>query len=56
MFNRLLETLAHLMSWLFVLGLAGCLFVIPFTAYQLFSVLFQKDAPDERNPTNPRVV
>jgi hypothetical protein len=50
MFNYLVGGLAHLMSWLFVIGIVGCLAVIPFTAYQLFSVLFEKDAPDEVNP------
>ena len=48
-----LEGLAHLLSWLFVIGMAGCLVVIPYTAYQLLSVLFEKDAPEESNPTTP---
>ena len=47
MFAFLLKILAHLLSWLFTIGLAGCLLVIPITAYRLFSVLFQKDQPDE---------
>ena len=50
MFNYLVGGLAHLMTWLFVIGIVGCLAVIPVTAYQLFSVLFEKDAPDEVNP------
>lgn len=50
MFNVLLEILAHAVSWLFVIGMLGCLLVIPITAYQLFCVIFEKDNPDERNP------
>jgi hypothetical protein len=29
---------------MFGIGLAGCLLVIPITAYRLFSVLFEKDS------------
>jgi hypothetical protein len=51
MFNSLLAGVAHVLSWMFVIGLAGCAFlVIPIGAYQLFSVLFEKDRPDERDP------
>ena len=50
-FNSLVKILAHVLSWMFVIGMAGTvLLVIPTAAYQLFSVLFQKDSPDERNP------
>ena len=36
---------------MFVIGIIGCVFlVIPTAAYQLFSVLFEKDRPDERDP------
>jgi hypothetical protein len=38
---------AHVVSTMFALGLAGCIFVIPITACRLFSVLFQGDRPEE---------
>jgi hypothetical protein len=47
----MLKILAHVLSWMFVIGMAGTvLLVIPVAAYQLFSVLFEKDSPDETNP------
>lgn len=56
MFNLLLESVARVMSWLFIIGVAGCIFVIPYTAYQLFSVLVEKDAPEETDPLRQRAV
>ena len=51
MFSSLFKILAHVLSWMFVIGMAGTvLLVIPIAAYQLFSVLFEKDHPDELNP------
>lgn len=50
MSNLFLYGLAHVLTWLFVIGMAGCVVVIPITAYRLFSVLFSKDLPDEINP------
>jgi hypothetical protein len=50
MFGFLSKIVAHLLSWGFVIGIAGCLLVIPVAAYQLFSVLFEKDRPEEINP------
>ena len=47
MFDLFIEIFARVMSWMFVIGVSGCLFVIPITAYRLFSVLFEKDRPDE---------
>jgi hypothetical protein len=44
-FDFLFKNLAHVLSWSFVLGVAGSLVVIPFTACQLFNVLFEKDRP-----------
>jgi hypothetical protein len=32
----------------FVLGMAGCVIVIPVTAYRLFHVLFERDQEGER--------
>ncbi len=51
MFDFLVKIVAHVLSWTFVIGLAGCLLVIPVAAYQLFSVLFEKDRPEEINPS-----
>jgi hypothetical protein len=52
MFNFLLESLAHVLSWMFVIGMVGTVFlVIPTAAYQLFKVLFEKDRPEEANPS-----
>jgi len=51
MFSSLFKILAHVLSWMFVIGMAGTvLLVIPIAAYQLFSVLFEKDHPDELTP------
>jgi hypothetical protein len=51
MFDFLVEIVGHLLTWGFVIGMAGCLLVIPVAAYQLFSVLFEKDRPEEINPS-----
>ncbi len=52
MFNSLVAILAHVLSWMFVIGMAGPVFlVIPFAAYQPVSVLFEKDHPDETDPS-----
>jgi hypothetical protein len=37
----------HTMTAMFITGLVGCLLVIPITAYRLFSVLFEKDDPND---------
>jgi len=51
MFSSLFTILAHVLSWMFVIGMAGTVFiVIPVAAYQLFSVLFEKDSPEETSP------
>ena len=50
MFSFLSKIVAHLLSWGFVIGMAVCLLVIPVAAYQLFSVLLEKDRPEEINP------
>ena len=34
---------AHLLSWMFLIGAIGCIFVIPVVAYRLFSVIFEPD-------------
>ena len=51
MFSSLFTILAHVLSWMFVIGIAGTvLLAIPVAAYQLFSVLFEKDSPEETGP------
>jgi hypothetical protein len=49
-FNLFLSGLAHVLTWMFVIGMAGCVLVIPITAIRLFSVLFSPDLPHEINP------
>ena len=34
---------AHLLSWMFLIGVIGCVFVIPIVAYRLFAVIFEPD-------------
>jgi hypothetical protein len=51
MFNTLVAIAAHVLSWLFVIGVVGSvLLVIPIAAYQLTSALFEKDRPEEKDP------
>ena len=52
MFDSVANIFAHFLSWLFLIGAIGSVFlVIPIAAYQLLSALFQKDHPDELNPS-----
>jgi len=51
MVDFLVKMVGYLLTWGFVIGMAGCLLVIPVAAYQLFSVLFEQDRPEEINPT-----
>jgi uncharacterized membrane protein len=37
----------HVLAGMFLIGMLGCLIVIPITAYRLFRVLFEKDGVDE---------
>jgi len=48
MLNFISKSLGYLLTAMFVVGLAGCILVIPITAKRLFSVLFEKDLPGER--------
>ena len=51
MFNFIVGIVAHVLSWMFVIGMVGIvLLVIPIAAYQLGSVLFERIRPDERDP------
>ena len=58
MFNSLVWVVAHVLSWMFVIGMVGCVvLVIPIAAYQLFSVLFERDRPEDLDPAQyPRPV
>ena len=58
MFNSLVSVVAHVLIWMFVIGMVGCvLLVIPIAAFQLFSVLFERDRPEDLDPAQyPRPV
>ena len=52
MFDSVAKIFAHVLSWVFLIGAIGSVFlVIPIAAYELLSALFQRDHPDELNPT-----
>lgn len=52
MLHSVAKVVILVFSWMFVIGVAGTvLLVIPVAAYQMFSVLFEKDHPDELNPS-----
>lgn len=48
MFDSLVGVISHILTWMFAIGMAGCVIVIPWSAIKMFSVLFEKDAPEER--------
>jgi len=48
-FGAFVDVLSRVLTWMFVIGMVGCLLVIPITAYRLFAVLFEKDSPDEES-------
>ena len=48
MANSFFAGLLRVLAWMFAIGVAGFLLVIPITAYRLFAVLFEKDLPDEQ--------
>jgi hypothetical protein len=48
MANSFFAGLLRVLAWMFAIGVAGCLLVIPITAYRLFAVLFEKDLPDDQ--------
>jgi hypothetical protein len=39
--------LSPLLTLLFIIGMAGCIIVIPLVAFKLFRVLFEDDLEDE---------
>jgi hypothetical protein len=47
MFDFAIKVIANILTWMFVVGMAGCVVVIPWAAIKMFSVLFEKDAPKE---------
>ena len=50
MFDSVAKIAILVLTWMFVIGMAVCaVLVIPIAAYELFSVLFEKDHPDETN-------
>ncbi len=40
--------LAHVLTVVFALGLAGCALVIPMAAWKFFSVLLEEDTPEQK--------
>jgi len=51
--NTVFVAIFRLLEVMFVIGLLGCLFVIPSTAYMMFMVLVgsKDDTPDEPEPS-----
>jgi len=50
MFDSVAKIVILVLTWMFVIGMAVCaVLVIPIADYELFSVLFEKDHPDETN-------
>lgn len=47
--SMLVNLFAGTLTVMFLIGLAGCLIVIPITAYRLFSILFERDVPEDEN-------
>ena len=43
-----MHTLVMILQGLFIIGVIGCSVTIPLAAWGYFSVLFEKDTPDER--------
>lgn len=44
------DWLVYGLSGMFLIGIFGCMVVIPITAFRLFGILFQHDPEDEQNP------
>ena len=47
MFDTFVNAMSHVLTGMFVVGIAGCIIVIPWSAIKMFSVLFEKDAAGE---------
>ena len=44
--QSILASFFHILVIAFVVGMVGCVLVIPITAFRLFHVLFEKDEPE----------
>ena len=44
------DWLVYGLSGMFLIGMFGCLVVIPITAFRLFAILFQHDPEEDQNP------
>ena len=45
--EKVFSLLSPLLTLLFIIGMAGCMLVIPLVAFKLFRVLFEDDSEDE---------
>ena len=50
-----LKVISQIITILFAIGVVGCMFVIPMTAFQLFKVLFEPDTEEEVTRSASRV-
>lgn len=51
--DTLLYYMMRVLIGFFLIGVVGCLFVIPFTAVELLVALFQPDEPEDGAPRPP---
>ena len=42
-----LKIIIPFLTWMFGIGIVGCLIVIPWCAFKMFSVLFEKDEAEK---------
>ena len=47
MIDLAVHAVSKILTWLWLIGMAGCVIVIPWSAIKMFAVLFEKDAPSE---------
>jgi uncharacterized BrkB/YihY/UPF0761 family membrane protein len=47
------SVLSTLLTLMFVVGMAGCVVVIPLVAYRLFRALIEKDTEEENGKPTP---
>jgi len=48
--SAMADWLVYGLSAMFLIGMLGCLVVIPITAFRLFAILFQHDPEEDQNP------
>ena len=53
--EQALKVISQIITTLFAIGVVGCMFVIPMTAFQLFKVLFEPDTEEEVTRSASRV-